>query len=138
MRAWPCRALELYNGPFAGSFQSEWAETIRLRLDDEAQESLATLAGYFAGREDFESAAICMERVLKANRYNEEAAYQLARYRSRAGQVVQALRFIDEFGTSYTDEFGQELPERFGNLRASIAAGVAATINPPREIAREV
>ena len=118
-------ALELYNGPFAGSFQSEWAQSIRARLDDEAQESLATLAGYFAGREDFESAAICMERVLKANRYNEEAAYQLARYRSRAGQVVQALRFIDDFGSSYAGEFGQPLPERFGDLRAAIAAGVA-------------
>jgi two-component SAPR family response regulator len=118
-------ALELYNGPFAGSFQSEWAQSIRARLDDEAQESLATLAGYFAGREDFESASICMERVLKANRYNEEAAYQLARYRSRAGQVVQALRFIDDFGSSYTGEFGQPLPERFGDLRAAIAAGVA-------------
>ena len=118
-------ALELYHGPFAATFHSEWASSIRMRLEDEAQESLASLAGYFAGREDFESAALCMERVLKSNRFNEEAAYQLARYRSRAGQVVQALRFIDEFGSGYSSEFGQEPPARFGELRAAIAAGVA-------------
>ncbi len=118
-------ALELYAGPFAATFQSEWAESIRARLDGDANESLATLAGYFAGREDYESAAMCMERVLRANQYNEEAAYQFARYRSRAGEVVQALRFIDEFGSTYSDEFGEQLPERFGELRAAIAAGVA-------------
>jgi len=118
-------ALEVYAGPFATAFQSEWAETIRARLEAEADESLATLAGYFAGREDFESAALCMERVLRANRFNEEAAFQLARYRTRAGQVVQALRFIDEYGDAYSSEFGEVLPERFLSLRAAIAAGVA-------------
>jgi len=118
-------AIELYSGPFAVAFHSEWAESVRSRLERDAHESLATLAGYFAGREDFESAALCMERVLKANQFNEEAAYQLARYRSRAGQVVQALRFIDEYGETYSSEFGEALPSRFGELRASIAAGVA-------------
>jgi two-component SAPR family response regulator len=118
-------ALELYAGPFALSFHSEWAESVRARLDGDANESLATLAGYFAGREDFESAALCMERVLRTNRYNEEAAFQFARYRSRAGDVVQALRFIDEYGASYAAEVGEDLPDRFGRLRAAIAAGVA-------------
>jgi hypothetical protein len=66
-----------------------------------------------------------MERVLRTNRYNEEAAFQFARYRSRAGDVVQALRFIDEYGASYAAEVGEDLPDRFGQLRAAIAAGVA-------------
>jgi DNA-binding SARP family transcriptional activator len=118
-------ALELYSGPFATTFHSEWAESIRARLQDDAHESLAALAGYFAGREDFESAALCMERVLRANRFNEEAAYQFARYRSRAGQTVQALSFIDEFGSTYSAEFGEALPGRFRELRSAIAAGVA-------------
>jgi two-component SAPR family response regulator len=118
-------ALELYAGPFATAFHSEWAQTIRARLEGEAHESLATLAGYFAGREDYESASLCMERVLKSNRFNEEAAYQFARYRSRAGDVIQALRFIDEYGDSYVSEFGEDLPPRFGELRAAIVAGVA-------------
>lgn len=119
------QALELYAGPFAAAFQSEWAAAMRERLENEAHESLATLAGYFAGRDDYESAALCMERVLRANRYNEEAAYQFARYRSRAGEVVQALKFIDDFSASYTEEFGDGPPGRFGDLRAAIAAGIA-------------
>ena len=118
-------ALEMYAGPFAAAFQSEWAASMRNQLSDEANESLATLAGYFAGREDYESAAMCMERVLKANRFNEEAAYQFARYRQRAGQVVQALRFIDEYSNEYSHELGEELPARFWELRSAIAAGVA-------------
>ncbi|MGE3422902.1 MAG: tetratricopeptide repeat protein [Dehalococcoidia bacterium] len=118
-------ALELYAGPFATAFQSEWAASVRTRVSDDAQESLALLAGYFAGREDFESAALCMERVLKANHFNEEAAYQVARYRSRAGQVVQALKFIDQYDASYLDEFGEHPPSRFAELRSAIAAGIA-------------
>ena len=98
---------------------------MRERLENEAHESLAALAGYFAGRDDYESAALCMERVLRANRYNEEAAYQFAQYRSRAGQVVQALRFIDEYSHEYSEEIGEELPARFWDLRSAIAAGVA-------------
>jgi len=119
------QAIERYGGPFAEVFHSEWAEVTRERLEREAHESLAMLAAYFAGREDFESAALCMERVLRANRYNEEAAYQLARYRGKAGQTVQAIRFIDDFGATYESEFGEQLPDRFQDLRARIAAGVA-------------
>lgn len=119
------QAVELYTGPFATTFQSEWAATVRSRLEERAQESLAMLAGFFAGRNDFESAALCMERVLRANQFNEEAAYQFARYRSRAGQVVQALKFIDQYDERYNEEFGEHPPQRFGELRAEIAAGVA-------------
>lgn len=119
------QAIEQYGGPFAEVFHSEWAEVTRQQLEREAHESLAMLAAYFAGREDFESAAMCMERVLRANRYNEEAAYQLARYRGQAGQAVQAIRFIDDFGATYESEFGERLPDRFQDLRARIAAGVA-------------
>jgi len=118
-------AVEGYSGPFAEVFQSEWAASTRARLERDAHESLAMLAAYFASRDDFESAAQCMERVLRANQYNEEAAYQLARYRGRAGQTVQALGFIDDYGSTYASEFGEQLPDRFWRLRADIAAGVA-------------
>ena len=119
------QALELYGGPFAEAFHSEWAEAERLRLEQHAHESLALLAGYFASRDDFEAAATCMERVLRANRYNEEAAYELATYRSRAGHTVQALRFIDDYAASYEADLGEVLPERFWKLRADIASGIA-------------
>ncbi len=119
------QALELYAGPFAEAFHSEWAESRRMQLEQEAHESLAILAGYFASRSDFESAAACMERVLKANQFNEAAAYELATYRSRAGQTIQALRFIDDYAATYESELGVALPDRFQKLRAEIASGIA-------------
>jgi hypothetical protein len=66
-----------------------------------------------------------MERVLRANQFNEEAAYELATYRSRAGHTVQALRFIDDYAANYEAELGATLPERFWKLRADIASGIA-------------
>ncbi|MEJ5221553.1 MAG: BTAD domain-containing putative transcriptional regulator, partial [Tepidiforma sp.] len=118
-------ALELYEGPFAEVFESEWAAARRARLHEQAHSSLAALAGYFAARKDFEAAVLCLERILRSDRFNEEAAYELARYRSRAGQAVQALHFIDQYAELYEQELGEPLPERFYELRAAIAAGVA-------------
>jgi two-component SAPR family response regulator len=118
-------AVELYEGPFAEIFESEWAAALRAQLQEQAHASLAALAGYLAARKEFEAAVLCLERILRADRFNEEAAYELARYRSRAGQAVQALQFIDQYADTYERELGAPLPERFFELRAAIAAGVA-------------
>jgi hypothetical protein len=67
-----------------------------------------------------------MERILKANRFNEEAAYRLASFRMEGGQPIAALAFIDDYRQTYEQELGEELPERFGMLRARIAAGAGA------------
>jgi LuxR family maltose regulon positive regulatory protein len=119
-------ALELYRGPFAEGFYSEWAEALRRRIDEHSQEALSTLAGYYAGREEFESAAACMEELLERNRYNAEAAYQLAIYRVKSGQAAVALAGIDDYSLAYEQELGDRLPARFRQLRAQIAAGAIA------------
>ncbi|MEO9254304.1 MAG: tetratricopeptide repeat protein, partial [Tepidiformaceae bacterium] len=119
-------AMSLYQGPFAEEFYSEWAATIRQQLDEHSQQALSVMAGYFAGRKDFEAAVSCMERVLRANRFNEEAAYRLASFRMEGGQPIAALAFIDDYRHTYEQELGEDLPERFGMLRARIAAGAGA------------
>jgi LuxR family transcriptional regulator, maltose regulon positive regulatory protein len=116
-------ALTLYQGPFAEAFYSEWAETVRRRTADRSHQALSTLAGYYAGRGQFGEAANCMERLLAGDRLNEEAAYQLATYRTRGGQTTLALAFIDDYRRLYSDEYGEDVPERFVHLRAQIAAG---------------
>jgi two-component SAPR family response regulator len=118
-------AIALYQGPFAEAFFSEWARGIRAKVEQQANESLALLAGYFASRADYESAVLCMERVLRANRYNEEAAFQVARFRAAGGQAAAALEFLDEYRERYEQDLGAVLPPRFGSLRADIAAGKA-------------
>ncbi|MCC6381883.1 MAG: AAA family ATPase [Dehalococcoidia bacterium] len=118
-------ALACYGGPFAEAFYSEWAETVRQRTSERVQGALSTLAGYHAGRGEYEEAAGCMERLLQVSLYNEEAAYRLARYRAQGGRAAAALAFLDDYGSGYAREFGAVLPRRFRELRARIAAGMA-------------
>jgi LuxR family transcriptional regulator, maltose regulon positive regulatory protein len=118
-------ALELYRGPFAEVFYSEWTEAFRRRLEERAQSSLALLAGYYAGRSDFEAAADCMQRILERDWANEEAVYQAAVYRARAGQSAAALSFLDDFGRLLERDYGLPASARVRALRSTIAAGQA-------------
>jgi DNA-binding SARP family transcriptional activator len=118
-------AIDLYRGPFAEAFCSEWAESIRMRSEERATEALALLAGYYAGREDYETAATCMEQVIRHDQYNDEAVYTLATYRVRAGQPVIALAVIDDYRQLYERDLGGRVPERFLRLRSQIATGAA-------------
>lgn len=120
------QALELYRGPFAEAFFSEWANAARERLEQHALQALSTLAGYHAGRADFDAAADCMERILVRDRFNEEAAFELAQYQVAAGRPLVALRIIDDYRRTYEEELGESLPERFVHLRSRIAAGASA------------
>ena len=117
------RALALYRGPFAEAFYGEWAESFRRREAQRSQEALSVLAGFYAGRAEFELAAGCMARLLESDRYNVEAAYQVAAYRAQAGQPAVALAMMDEYRRSYEEELGERLPSRFQELRLKIASG---------------
>ncbi|MFN0146478.1 MAG: tetratricopeptide repeat protein [Dehalococcoidia bacterium] len=119
------QALELYRGPFGEAFYSEWAGTLRQRIDQRAQESLATLAGYYAAKSDYEAAASCMQQLLARDGANEEAAYQLAAYRARAGQPAVALAFLDDYGRALQRDYGIALSARARDLRTRIASGHA-------------
>lgn len=119
------QALEYYRGPFAESFYGEWADAIRQRVEDHAQEALSSLAGYLAARGEYETAVSCLERILSRDPFNDEAAYSIARYRVLAGQSAAALAFMDEYRRAYERELGAPPPDRFDRLRAAIAAGEA-------------
>lgn len=120
-------ALRLYQGPFAEAFYSEWAASVRDRVASRSYRALATLAGFYAGRGEFAEAATCIQRILDESPFNEEAAYQLAAFRSRAGDRSAALAFLDSYRRSYEAEFGEALPARFGELRRQIASGALAS-----------
>lgn len=119
------RAMQLYRGPFAEAFFSEWAASLRDQLARKNVEVLASLGGYYAGRKDFEAAASCMEQVLKSSQFNDEAAALLAIYRSRAGQSMAALAFLDDYRAGMERELEEPLPPRLQKLRHAIASGTA-------------
>ncbi len=116
-------ALAHYAGPFADAFFSEWASGLRTQLLDRRQQALSSLAGYHASRKDFDAAAECLERVLEADQYNEQAAFDLATYRMRSGGAAAALSFLDAYRGRIREELGEDLPQRFNELRRRIAAG---------------
>ena len=119
------RAMQVYRGPFAEAFYSEWAASLREELSRRHIEALASLGGYYAGRGEFEAAAACMEQVLRATQFNDEAAAMLATYRARAGQPTSALAFLDDYRSELRRELDEELPHRLSNLRKAIASGAA-------------
>ncbi len=120
------RALEVYHGPFADAFFGEWAQAVRFRAEQSANSALAALAGYHASRNNFEAAAGCMERILGADALNEEAAYELAVFRAKAGQAAAAVAFLDSYRHTYETEAGEALPGRFAALRERVATGAIA------------
>lgn len=118
-------AIQEYRGPFATTVRSEWAAALRAELDSQAVEALATLAGFHAGRGEFEEAAGYLERVLATDPLNDEAAFYLARFRAQSGNAMAALAVIDRFAELLRQELGEELPERLRKLRGAIATGAA-------------
>ncbi|MCC6388150.1 MAG: tetratricopeptide repeat protein [Dehalococcoidia bacterium] len=116
-------ALELYRGPFAGPFLSEWSESLRRDTEERSHHALALLAGHHAAKANYEAAAECLERLLRMDRLNEDAAFELAACRARAGQRTIALETIDAFARLHQQELGEPAPARFERLRQTIAAG---------------
>lgn len=119
------RAVSLYKGPFAELFYSEWAATLRRRLDSRSLEAITLLAGFHAGRGDFELAASTLEKILEKDELNVEVMYDVAVYRSKAGHGAGAIKFIDACRERWREEYEEELPSRFSHLRAAIASGKA-------------
>ncbi len=119
------KALQLYRGPFAEAFFSEWAASLRDQVARKSSEALSTLAGFYAGREQFDAAIQCLERVLANDSFNDEAVFQLASYQARAGRPTAALAFLDEYSRDLGKELGVPMPKRLSELRHGIASGAA-------------
>ncbi len=119
------RAVSLYKGPFAELFYSEWAATLRRRLDSRSLEAITLLAGFHAGRGEFELAAGTLEKILDKDELNVEVMYDVAVYRAKAGHGAGAIKFIDACRDRWRAEYEEDLPSRFSHLRAALASGKA-------------
>ena len=118
-------AVALYRGPFAEIVQTEWAAALRVQLERRLVEALATLAGFHAGRGEFEQAADFLEQILSIDPLNDEAVYHLARFKALGGSAMAALALIDQFAEGLRAELGEDPPERLLRLRTAIATGAA-------------
>ncbi len=86
------RATELYKGHFLEEFYSEWCATTRRNLEEKYLNSLASLAGYYAGRGDYARCVSLLEQVLSVDSYREEAWGELMKAQAKIGNYSAALQ----------------------------------------------
>jgi LuxR family maltose regulon positive regulatory protein len=86
------RAIQMYKGGFLEEFYSEWCQTIRRNLEEKYLNSLASLAGYYAGQGDYAKCVDLLEQVLNMDSYREEAWAELMKVHARMGDFNAALQ----------------------------------------------
>ena len=121
-------ALRLYRGPFAEEFYSEWAAVVRDRLEDGYLRATASLAGYHAGRGEYEASVELCQRILSVDRYHEGATLELMRARAGMGDVPEALRVYRRYADLLRDEGIGEPPAVLTRLQRSLAADLGAAV----------
>jgi LuxR family maltose regulon positive regulatory protein len=117
------QALELYKGPFAMDFYSEWAETLRWQLAEQHMSLLTTLAAVFSDAKEYKRSADICQRILELDEYNEAAWYRLMSNYILSGQTEAARfcykRYVKVLGA---EDLGNEVPS-FEELQRQIASG---------------
>ncbi len=95
------------------------------RVTKSSLQALSILAGFYAGREQYDSAIQCLEKVLQADAFNDDAVFQLASYQAKGGRPTAALAFLDQYRSDLDRELGVSLPRKLVDLRQGIAAGAS-------------
>jgi ATP/maltotriose-dependent transcriptional regulator MalT/two-component SAPR family response regulator len=116
-------ALELYKGPFAMDFYSEWAETLRWQLSEQNMSLLTTLATAYSEAKEYKRSADVCQRILELDEYNEAAWYRLMSNYILSGQLEAAKfcykRYVQVLSA---DDLGEDVPD-FEEVQREIAAG---------------
>ncbi|MDP3064539.1 MAG: BTAD domain-containing putative transcriptional regulator [Chloroflexota bacterium] len=124
------QALLLYRGPFLPEFYSEWCETERRQMESCNLEAMALLAGYYAGRGDFERAALLCEQILQVDPFDEGALQGALEYHARGGHRELSLRTYRRAEQVYRKELGCAPPEPVRDLRRRLALGQPVSEGP--------
>lgn len=114
------RALELYKGPFAMDFYSEWAESLRWQLAEQHMSLLTTLATLYSEAKQYKRSADICQRILELDEYNEAAWYRLMGNYIHSGQTEAAKFCYNRYVQVLTSEdVGGEVPD-FDDLQREI------------------
>jgi two-component SAPR family response regulator len=118
------QAVELYRGPFAIDFYSDWLEADRRRLEDMYLRSLARLAEYERGRGNHLEAISLYEKAVQLDPLNDSLSYRLVETYSEAGELEAAMRCYRRHAETVRDELGEEpaaaLTDLYNRLCASL------------------
>ncbi len=118
-------AVALYRGPFAETFDSDWANDARRRYEDRFLSCLLSLASHFERSGDTEQVVRLGDAVSNIDPVNEEAALYVMRAQARAGHLDLATRAYRRLQNAMLDDLGEEPSEQLQKLYARVISGAA-------------
>jgi two-component SAPR family response regulator len=104
------RAVNLYKGPFASDFYSEWAQALRPQLEEQHMSLLGSLAAAYNEAGEYKKSADICQRILDVDEFNENAWYRLMSNYIQDGQA-EAARYCY---TRYVKIISEEDPDDTG------------------------
>ncbi len=117
------RAMNLYKGPFASDFYSEWAQTLRPQLEEQHMSLLGSLAAAYNEAGEYKKSADICQRILDVDEFNETAWYRLMSNYIQDGQAEAArycyTRYVKIIAEDDPDDTG--IPE-FEEIVRELAA----------------
>lgn len=105
------RAVGLYRGPFATSFESEWADDARRRYEELYLSSSLALSTAALRRGDTAEAVTMAEAVIALDPLNEDATYAVMQAHAQHGHLDLATRAYRHLHDAMRDEL-DEMPSR--------------------------
>ncbi len=113
-------AVALYHGSFAPDLDSDWAKTIRVRLDEQFLDVAYRLINLLVRKSAYPDVVAVCERVLNCDPYNENACYELMRAQASLGDADAALRTYRRYSDLLEDELGETPGAALIRLRAQL------------------
>ncbi len=118
-------AIRLYRGPFAETFDSDWADDARRRYEGHYLSCLLSLAEHALRSEDWEQTIRLGESIWEIDPVNEAAARCVMRAHARAGQLDRAARAYRQLHRAMLEELGEEPSESLQQVYRQILSGAA-------------
>jgi two-component SAPR family response regulator len=120
------RAVELYKGPFAAEFYSEWAESLRWQLEEQYTSLLSRLAAAYSDQGEYKKSADICQKIIELDEFNEAAWYRLMSSYILSGQGEAAKFCYNRYVqiVSEDDELEDEIPD-FDDIVKELSANKA-------------
>ncbi|MEX2446917.1 MAG: BTAD domain-containing putative transcriptional regulator [Dehalococcoidia bacterium] len=124
------RAVGLYRGPFAPTFESDWAEYERRRYEEIYLSSMLALSAAALRRGDSAEAVRMAESVIAVDPLNEDATYRAMEAHARRGHLERATRAYRRLSDALREEVGSTPSSRLRALYERVLSGEALGAEP--------
>lgn len=107
------RAVDLYKGPFAPDFYSEWAENLRWQYEEQYTGLLSRLAAAYSDASEYKKSAEICQKIIELDEYNEAAWYRLMSNYIQSDQAEAAKFCYNRYVqiVSEDDEMDDDVPD---------------------------